>query len=89
MNKNYLPKFATSKVDTIDFFWGSNISSYNFSYIFYLVDNICPICHSKVRNKTKGDICSHAFCYECILSWVKINNICPACKSRIMKLEKI
>lgn len=33
-----------------------------------------------------NDSCSHAFCFNCIRNWLKINQSCPLCKSQITKL---
>ena len=51
--------------------------------------DICPICHGQIIEKTANDACQHIFCFTRILSWVRINNICPLCSKTIMKLNKI
>lgn len=33
-----------------------------------------------------NDGCNHAFCFDCICYWLKINQSCPLCKCKITKI---
>ena len=90
MEKNYLSFFSTKQPNLVDSFWGkSNIYEiYKKINFITLDDDVCSICQTRKKIKTKGDNCNHSFCFNCILCWVRINNICPLCKRRIMKLER-
>lgn len=46
----------------------------------------CPICFEKITNSAIGS-CSHHFCYNCLLTWCKINNLCPICKTNIREIR--
>ena len=47
----------------------------------------CPICFSIIENSCVPS-CSHHFCYECLIKWVKNNgNNCPICKQFINEIK--
>jgi hypothetical protein len=49
----------------------------------------CGICLDIVNIRGNLDCCTHAFCFECIETWMKTANICPMCKATVKKLTKI
>ncbi|KPP66133.1 RING finger protein 151-like, partial [Scleropages formosus] len=42
-------------------------------------DLICPICHGVFRCPVTA-VCSHVFCRNCILEWIKRQETCPYCR---------
>ena len=90
MDVKYLECFKTKSINTVKEFWTkSKIYIYIIYYKNKIEEDICPICHGRMIEKTANDACQHKFCFTCILSRVKINNICPLCRRTIMKLNKI
>ncbi|KAG6546661.1 hypothetical protein Mapa_011850 [Marchantia paleacea] len=52
-----------------------------------LVGEECPICLEKVKDKTAFlHTCEHVFCFDCIMTWVKIKSICPMCKKQLKSI---
>jgi hypothetical protein len=49
--------------------------------------NNCGICYEDFTNKTILDPCTHAFCKECITTWVKSSATCPYCRGVISQLQ--
>lgn len=39
----------------------------------------CPICFDTMEVATKINVCSHAFCYDCIYKWLSDHKTCPIC----------
>ena len=47
----------------------------------------CPICLSIIQNSCVPS-CSHHFCYECLINWIKNNGInCPLCNQFISEIK--
>lgn len=44
---------------------------------------LCPICLSNIKIKTRIDSCPHIFCRCCIQKWYKIKKSCPCCRKII------
>ena len=40
----------------------------------------CTICLGPFENMSTTGICSHKFCFTCLLEWTKIRHACPLCK---------
>ena len=54
-------------------------------------DSVCAICLDKIKPEDKAtlDSCSHAYCFNCIKSWViDCENSCPQCKKPINQIKK-
>jgi hypothetical protein len=47
----------------------------------------CTICLSEVENEASPSNCTHTFCKECILEWVKRKNACPNCRRHFTSLK--
>ena len=43
-------------------------------------ENKCTICLGPFENMSSTGICSHKFCFTCLLEWTKIRHACPLCK---------
>ena len=48
--------------------------------------NICSICYNEVTDPATPNICTHTFCYQCILKWSRNNNVCPFCRIKFNQL---
>ncbi len=46
----------------------------------------CPICLSKVDNKSFTNNCFHTFCFVCIREWSKQKAECPLCKQKFKSI---
>ncbi len=46
----------------------------------------CPICLSRVDNKSFTDSCFHTFCFVCIREWSKQKAECPLCKQKFKSI---
>jgi len=40
----------------------------------------CPICLSRLENRSYTDTCFHKFCFVCLVEWSKVKPVCPLCK---------
>jgi len=40
----------------------------------------CPICLSRLENRSYTDTCFHKFCFACLVEWSKVKPVCPLCK---------
>lgn len=49
----------------------------------------CGVCFETVTLRGVLDSCDHAFCFDCITEWAKIENTCPHCKARFKSLKKL
>ncbi|XP_067033351.1 micronuclear linker histone polyprotein-like [Acropora muricata] len=49
----------------------------------------CIICLERVSCRGKLSVCSHWFCFPCILEWAENTNTCPICKARFRCITKI
>ena len=49
----------------------------------------CVICLESIRYQGSLSVCSHSFCFECILEWSKVDNSCPLCKSKFRCVRKV
>lgn len=47
----------------------------------------CPICLEKVKERRAFlHACDHVFCFDCLVTWVKIKAICPMCKNQLTSI---
>ena len=53
-----------------------------------LSDKPCPICYDIMVNPTVLE-CTHSFCAQCIVNWLRHKNTCPECRVIIDKTKVI
>ena len=56
--------------------------------ISYISSKTCSICMELIRNPIMIE-CTHIFCGECLIKWLKNNNSCPYCRSNINGTDKL
>ena len=47
-----------------------------------LEQKACPICYDNYTNPIMLD-CTHVFCGECLMGWMRNGNVCPTCRASI------
>ena len=47
------------------------------------LESDCSICLSRGKTRAVSRDCTHVYCYECILEWMKKNPSCPQCRKTI------
>ena len=52
-------------------------------------NNLCSICYESTKEEIKLIGCTHAFCEQCIKSWVQVKPTCPNCRSNITEEHEI
>jgi len=53
-------------------------------------DNPCSICILPIEDdKLAITPCGHAFCTNCLTSWLSINNICPMCRHMPLRIKDV
>ncbi|KYQ92621.1 hypothetical protein DLAC_06617 [Tieghemostelium lacteum] len=49
----------------------------------------CGICLEFPTDKGKPNMCSHIYCYSCIVLWSKTANVCPVCLQEFSEIQKL